>query len=246
MRLASFREITLDCSPGGLRIMNVLALVTQKGGTGKSSLAVSLAVAAEEAGVQAAVLDIDPQGTASEWRERRDADRPEVSTISWSSLSSRLRTLQREGCGLAIIDTPGANNAAAEAAMREASLCLIPVRPSVADIEAAKPTIRYLSDREKPFAFVLNQCPVGGRTARTSHAFRALKLLSAVSDVTLANRADHMDALASGLGVTEHAPSGKAADEVRSLLDWLLRQFEKSGRTETRQDTPVSTGARRG
>jgi chromosome partitioning protein len=215
--------------------VQILALVTQKGGTGKSSLAVSLAVAATEKGLKACVLDIDPQGTAVEWRARRAADWPEVESINWSFLSSRLYALQREGCDLAIIDTPGANNAAAEAAMRDATLCLIPVRPSVADIEAAKPTVRYLNDREKPFAFVLNQCPVGGRTARTSNAYRALQFLSAVSDATIANRADHLDALATGLGVTEHAPSGKAADEVRALLSWLLvhlSRIERGGRGE--------------
>jgi chromosome partitioning protein len=207
--------------------MQILAFVTQKGGTGKSSLAVSLAVAAEETGLRTCILDVDPQGTAAEWRVRRTAERPDVEAINWSFLSSRLYSLQREGCDLAIIDTPGANNAAAEAAMRDANLCVIPVRPSVADIEAAKPTVRYLSDREKPFAFVLNQCPVGGRTARTSNAYRALQLLSAVSDATLANRADHMDALAAGLGVTEYAPSGKAAEEVRALLSWLLAQLKR-------------------
>jgi chromosome partitioning protein len=210
--------------------MQVLALVTQKGGTGKSSLAVSLAVAAEEAGLKTCILDVDPQGTAAEWRARRMAERPEVEAINWSFLSSRLYSLKREGCDLVIVDTPGANNAAAEAAMRDATLCIIPVRPSVADIEAAKPTIRYLSDRDKPFAFVLNQCPVGGRTARTSNAYRALQLLSAVSDATLASRADHMDALAAGLGVTEHAPSGKAAAEIRALLSWLLAQLVRPQR----------------
>ena len=58
--------------------MQVLALVTQKGGTGKSSLAVSLAVAAQEAGLKTAIVDIDPQGTASEWFQRRRAEAPEV------------------------------------------------------------------------------------------------------------------------------------------------------------------------
>jgi chromosome partitioning protein len=207
--------------------MEVLAFVTQKGGTGKSSLAVSLAVAAEQAGRRTALIDIDPQGTTTAWAQRRQAESPLVETIAWSYLNTRLYRLAQKGIELAIIDTPGADGTAASAAMQEAGLCLIPVRPSVADIEAAKPTIRYLNDRDKPFAFVLNQCPVGGRTSRTTNAFRALQLISGVCDATLAFRSDHMDAMASGRGVTEHAPSGKAAAEVRALLDWTLARLRR-------------------
>jgi chromosome partitioning protein len=208
--------------------MQVLALVTQKGGTGKSSLAISLAVAAQDRGLKAGIVDIDPQGTASEWFHRRKAAAPEVARLHWSYLSSQIYAFERTGHDLVIIDTPGADDSAASAAIREAGLCLLPVRPSIADIEAMKPTLRYLNDRNKPFAFVLNQCPVGGRTSRTSNAFRALQLIGAVCEATLALRADHMDAVAAGLGVTEHAPGGKAAAEVRQVLDWVLTRKERS------------------
>ena len=207
--------------------MEVLAFVTQKGGTGKSSLAVSLAVAAAERGLKAALVDIDPQATTTEWGRRRRAAAPTVETIPWSYLDSRLFRLAQDGVDLAIVDTPGADGTAASAAMQMAQLCLIPVRPSIADIEATKPTLKFLSDQNKPFAFVLNQCPVGGRTSRTSNAFRALQLISGVCDATLAFRSDHMDALAAGLGVTEWAPGGKAAAEVRGLLDWTLARLQR-------------------
>jgi chromosome partitioning protein len=202
--------------------MHVLAFVTQKGGTGKSSLAISLAVAAQEAGLKAAIVDIDPQGTASEWFQRRRAEAPEVARLHWSSLSSQIYAYERSGHDLVLLDTPGADDSAAAAAIREASLCLLPLRPSIADVEAMKPTLKYLNDRNKPFSFVLNQCPAGGRTSRTSSAFRALQLIGAVCDATVALRSDHMDALAAGLGVTEHAPSGKAATEIRDVLDWII------------------------
>jgi chromosome partitioning protein len=208
--------------------MQVLALVTQKGGTGKSSLAVSLAVAAQESGLSSAIIDLDQQGTATEWSKRRKASTPTVTPISAMSLVSKLHRLALDGIDLALIDTPGADSSASEIAMREASFCLIPVRPSIADIEAAKPTIRYLNSREKQFAFVLNQCPVGGRTSRTSNAFRALQLIGGVCEPTLALRSDHMDAMASGLGVTEHARSGKAAGEMTALLDWVWRGMQRA------------------
>jgi chromosome partitioning protein len=213
--------------------MQVLALVTQKGGTGKSTLGVSLAVAAQDMGLATTLLDLDPQGTASAWYERRKADGPLVTSISSMSVSPRLHALARQGQDLVLIDTPGVDSSAAEVAMREASFCLIPVRPSIADIEAAKPTIRYLNDRNKRFAFVLNQCPVGGRTSRTSNAFRALQLIGGVCEPTLALRSDHMDAMAAGLGVTEYAPSGKAATETRALLEWVWTRINRSATDST-------------
>src|SRR5215207_5426292 len=211
--------------------MKVLALATQKGGTGKSSLAVSLAVAAQERGLKVYVVDLDPQATARKWFERREAEGPEVSTIDPSRLTAGLSALARKGFDL-VIDTPGVDAPATTAAMHAADLCLVPARPSVADIEAARPTIRTLSALGKPFLFVLNQCPPG-RSIRTLDAYRALLLMGAVAGVTLAMRADHLDALAQGLGVTERDPSGKAAGEVRDLLQWLLLKLEGSDDEET-------------
>jgi chromosome partitioning protein len=205
--------------------MKVLALATQKGGTGKSSLAISLAVAAQQRGLKVYVVDLDPQATARKWYERREAEGPEVSAIDPTRLAAGLTALAGKGFDLAIIDTPGVDTPATTAAMHAADLCLVPARPSVADIEAARPTIRTLSALGKPFLFVLNQCPPG-RSIRTLDAYRALLLMGAVAGVTLAMRADHLDALAQGLGVTERDPSGKAAGEVRDLLQWLLLKLE--------------------
>src|SRR3954466_150847 len=203
--------------------MYILALVTQKGGTGKSSLAVSLAVAALERGLKVYMIDLDPQATARNWFERREAAEPEVATVEANRLPAALMALQRKGFDLVILDTPGVDTPATTAAMQAADLCLIPARPSVADIEAAKPTIRSLNKLGKPFSFVLNQCPPNRSTptmeAHSAHkpmgAYRALQLMGGVTGMTLALRADHVDALAQGQGVTERDGQGKAAAEIR-------------------------------
>ncbi len=205
--------------------MKTLAFVTQKGGTGKSSLAVSLAVAAQERGLKVCVIDLDPQGTSRNWFERREAPTPEVATVDASQLTTALSALKRQRYDLVILDTPGVDTPATIAAMQAADLCLIPARPSVADIEAARPTVRSLTKLGKAFAFVLNQCPPA-RAVRTSDAFRALQLAGAVSGISLALRADHVDALADGLGVTERDPHGKAAAEIRNLLTWVINRME--------------------
>lgn len=205
--------------------MHVIALVTQKGGTGKSSLAISLAVAAQERGLKTYLIDLDPQGTAKNWYERREAQTPEVATIDTNKVSSAIKALTRSGFDLVILDTPGVDTPATTAAMQSADLCLIPARPSVADIEATRPTIRTLSKLGKEFSFVLNQCPPG-KSVRTLDAFRALLISGAVAGITLAIRTDHIDALAQGQGVTERDPAGKAATEIRDLLQWVLIRLE--------------------
>jgi chromosome partitioning protein len=206
--------------------MNVIAFVTQKGGTGKSSLAVSLAVAAEERGIKTSIIDLDPQGTAKNWYERREAEGgPEVNALQSGQLEAAMGLLKKQGVQLVIIDTPGVDTPAATAAIQVASLCLIPARPSIADIEAAAPTVRSIARLGKSFSYVLNQCPPG-RSIRTSDAFRVLQLSGAVASTPLAMRADHMDALATGQGVTERDATSKAAAEVRELLQWALNRME--------------------
>lgn len=206
--------------------MKVIALVTQKGGTGKSSLAVSLAVAAQEQGLKPYVLDLDPQGTATSWFERREAEGPEVAALDASKVPAALDALRRQGCDVVFVDTPGVDTPGTAAAMQAADLCLIPARPSIADIEATRPTVRTLMKLGREYAFVLNQCPPG-RTIRTNDAYRALKISGTVADTTLALRTDHVDALALGQGVTERDPDSKAAREIRALLKWALTRLDK-------------------
>ncbi|MCF6371256.1 AAA family ATPase [Rhizobium halophilum] len=214
--------------------MKTIALVTQKGGTGKSSLAVSLAVAAAEAGLQTYIIDLDPQGTAKNWYERREADAPQVAAIEANQVPAAMDMLAKQGIDLLVIDTAGVDTPATISAMKAADLCLIPARPSIADIEATRATVGSLTKLGKSFAFVLNQCPPG-KSMRTSDAYRVLNLGGVVASSTLATRADHIDALAMGQGVTERDANGKAAAEIRELLQWALNKMEgKADEQKTR------------
>ena len=116
--------------------MYVLALVTQKGGSGKSTLAVGLAVAAMENGERVAFIEADPQGTVSKWKARRRNPYPRVvRVVDPAEVEGALSGLEAEGIWLAIIDTAATNNALALRAIARADLCLIPARPSPADID---------------------------------------------------------------------------------------------------------------
>jgi chromosome partitioning protein len=217
--------------------MQVVSLVSQKGGSGKSSLVVSLAVAAQERGLKVYIVDLDPQGTAKNWFERRQAEKPEVATVEPSKLPIALSALKRQGIDLVLVDTAGVDTPATTAAMAASDLCLIPARPSVADIEASRVTVRALNKLGRPFGFVINQAPAG-RSVRTTDAYRVLQLGGVVVPATLALRTDHLDALAMGLGVTERDPAGKAADEIRALLGWMVNKLE--GRTDDEKEARVA------
>lgn len=205
--------------------MKVLGFMTQKGGTGKTTLAASVAVAAQQDGERVFLIDLDPQGSLTNWGERREAETPPVDKIAPANLASAIHALAESGYTLAIVDTAGIDSAATAAAMQVATLALIPARPSALDIEAARPTMGTLSRLQRPFAFVINQIPTG-RTSRPLDASRALGLLGVLSPVMVAQRADHLDAIALGLGVTEFQPSGKAAEEVRQLWAWAKKRME--------------------
>jgi chromosome partitioning protein len=204
--------------------MYVLALVTQKGGSGKSTLAVGLAVAAMENGERVALVEADPQGTIWRWKERRGSAYPRVDRVTDpADLEPVLARLEAEGIWLVIIDTAATSNALALAAVRNSDLCLIPARPSPADIEAAIPTLLAARRNNRRFAFVLNQTPARG--GRVSEAATSLNSLGHLALPYVVQRNDHQDALGAGLGVTEYAQGDKAADEIRQLWRWVLNKL---------------------
>lgn len=209
--------------------MRTIALVTQKGGTGKTTLAVSLAVAATEAGEKVIALDLDPQGSLAAWGEQRDSDAPHVEKIPLSqiaNLPAALASLSKKGFTLAILDTAGTDNPVTHAAMKAADLCLVPLRPTRLDGLAVAPTVQAISRMGRAFAFVLTQCSTIPRNSRAAEMAAGLETLGVLAEPMIAQRADHQDAFAAGLGVTEYSKDSKAAEEVRGLLTWLNRKMK--------------------
>ncbi len=204
--------------------MWTIALVTQKGGSGKSTLAIGLAVAALQSGERVYILETDKQGTVTNWALRRSSEEPGVDRVSGGAeLDRALKLLATRGYTLAIIDTPGVDSVTVTAAIRAADLCVIPARPSPADIAAANPTLDAIRRLGRPFAFVLNQAP--SRSFRLSEAAAALNLWGVLATPYVVQRNDHQDALGAGLAVTEYAPAGKAADEIRALWAWIRKRL---------------------
>jgi chromosome partitioning protein len=124
--------------------MHTIVLATQKGGSGKSTLAIGLALAAIQAGHTVRLIETDSQGTLSNWQSRRVYAEPIVDPVYIAGeIEQRLQSLSASGVTLAIIDTAGDISAATTAAIRCADLCLIPARPTIADIEATASTLLF-------------------------------------------------------------------------------------------------------
>jgi len=210
--------------------VHTIVLATQKGGSGKTTLAIGLALAALQAGHNVRMIDTDYQGTLAKWQVRRGIAEPVVEIVRGAGLiERRLHSFDRGGVGLTIIDTASGVSEATMAAIRACDLCMIPARPTIADIEATTATLSIVRSWSKPFAFILNQTPARGQ--RIGDAASTLgSLISDLAEVLaqpfIAMRNDHQDALARGLSVSEYAPSGKSADEIRNLWQWTQARLE--------------------
>ena len=199
--------------------MKVIALVTQKGGSGKSTLCVSLAVAAQEAGKAVCILEIDRQATATQWSQTRQGEPPEVAQVPADKLEATMSKVADGEYDFVFIDTPGIDSPGTNAAIRLADLCLIPCRPTPADLRGVGPTLATIHRLEKDFAFVLNQTPP--KSYRVRDTAEGLKVLGMLAEVNIVMRNDHQDAMGTGQGVTELNPTGAAADEMRRLWAWV-------------------------
>lgn len=213
--------------------MRTIAFLTQKGGAGKTTLAASLAVAAAAAGERVIALDLDPQGSLARWGERREAGKLTIQVMVEpleAERLPRLRTivegLAEVGFTVAVFDTAGADSAAARLITDAADICLLPARPARLDVEATAATFRAAFLAKRKAAFVLNQCPSTYRSSRTSESARSLTRLGVLAEPMLSARMDFQDAIAAGLGVTEYAPQGRAAQEIEELWSWVRGQFK--------------------
>jgi chromosome partitioning protein len=202
--------------------MHVIALLSQKGGGGRTSLAVSLATAAEEAGHETLIIDLDPQATACKWGDRREAESPIVIDAQASRLGNALAKAREGGIAWAIIDTPPRSAEAALAAAKLADLIVMPIRPQMYDLETIPNTLELIATAGAgrtaaiPVIAILNAIPArGSRHEQARDSLVSLGLT--VCDKTIGQRAAFGDAAALGLSVLEYDQTGRAASEIREV-----------------------------
>jgi chromosome partitioning protein len=204
--------------------MKSVAFLSQKGGSGKTTLAVHIAVAAHEAGQRVVVVDTDPQRSATTWGNARAADAPLVASAAVSDLGRVLDAARTEAMTLVLIDT--APHAAPETAAvaRASDFVLIPCRPTAFDLAAAGNAAAIVKAARAPAAFVLSACPFRApEIGETRAALADYGLPVAPPEIT--DRRAFARAIASGRAVTEFEADGRAAEEIRALWTWLQEQI---------------------
>jgi chromosome partitioning protein len=208
--------------------MRSIALLTRKGGAGKTTLTASLAVAAAAAGEKVIAFDLDSQGSLVRWSERRKAANAPNSVVIEPLESERLPRLPAifeglagVGFTVAVFDTAEADRGALSLVIDSVDLCLLPARPTRLDVDATAATFRSVFLAKRSAAFVFNQCPSTYRSLRASEAGEQLIRLGVLAEPMLPASIDFQDAIAAGLGVTEYARGGKAAQEIEALWHWI-------------------------
>jgi chromosome partitioning protein len=200
--------------------MKIIAVISQKGGAGKTTLAVNLAVAAELQDVPTVLIDLDPQSSAKTWHDIRvSKEAPFVVSSQASRLEEVIGASRANGAELVIIDTAPHSESSALAAARAADLVLIPCRPAILDLKA----IGTSGD----LAVVLNAVPHQGKLAEEAEeAVRSYGLT--VAPVKLTQRAAYVHSLTGGQAAQEFEPDGKAAQEIAELYKWAYTRVHAS------------------
>ena len=200
--------------------MKIVAIISQKGGAGKTTLAVHLATAAAAAGHTTAIIDLDPQATAASWGDRRTVAAPEVISGQAARLPALINSARQNGADFLVLDTAPNADQAVSLAARAADLVLIPCRAAAFDLEAIETTLMLAKAAMKPAYVVLNAVPprssIGKEAAEGLAARRAQ-----VAPHQLTHRAAFAHGVIDGRTAQEFEPQGKAAEEIEALYTWL-------------------------
>ena len=210
--------------------MKTVALLSRKGGAGKTTCAIHMGVLAQASGLKVLFLDLDPQGSLAAWWHNREAETPGLVQSDARRLPDLIEAAKAEGYDLAVVDTPPAVTFDTARTAALVDLALVPLRPSVLDIYAVASTADVVKASKKPGLLILNSClpsPRGSQeAASTLEARKALQGAALpLAATSLAQRIDYTRALNGGEAVNEFAPASKAAQEMERLWQEVKRSL---------------------
>jgi chromosome partitioning protein len=204
--------------------MKTLAIIAQKGGSGKTTLAVHLAVCATRHKLKTALIDLDPQASAYQWNEsREDGRKLDAVRGNSSDLAALLKQAKDGGVDLVIIDTAPHSDSAAAIAAQLADFVLIPCRPARFDLDAIATTAQIAKVTKTPTVVVLNAAPRGKLAEEARDALQGQNLT--VMATVLYQRAAYSHAVIDGRSVHEYEPDGKAAAEIDDLYNHITKLY---------------------
>lgn len=207
--------------------MPIAAIISQKGGPGKSTVSMNLAVAAHMSGKSVAVLDTDPQCSISQWGDIREGEgiaEPVVVAIPPSRLTQAIATTQEDDTDLVIIDTAPFNSEGILTAARLSDICIVPCRPSILDLSAITTTLDLCSAAGAKVGLLLNAVKSRPQLYEATSVLKDLAKTDTnrqICSIALWDRTEYSKAVVDGLGVLEFSPNGKAAKEIKQLYKWL-------------------------
>jgi chromosome partitioning protein len=208
--------------------MKILGLLSRKGGVGKTTIAVHLAVLAQHAGRRTLLIDLDPQRSSAGWWRAREADMPLLVETEPAGLRSVLDAARDDGIDLVVIDTRPSVEADAVHVATLADLLVVPTRPAILDLRAILGTLDIVKGAARRAVIVLNACPAPrgvGEASVTGDARRAVAAFGVpVAATSIGNRATFSHALVAGLTAGEAEPEGKAAREMGALWRVIERE----------------------
>ena len=222
--------------------MKVVSLSSRKGGAGKSTIAVHLAVASEALGLRTAIFDLDPQASAALWSDHRGEGVPAVVPAQAPRLKGLLAQAVKGGADIVFLDTPPHADGVSADAGSVADLILIPCRASAFDLDAIGATLRLAAASKKPAFVVINAAPVQGvEVAETREALQQSGVK--VCPIVLRQRKAYAAQAQTGRTASEIEPGGKADKEVQSLLSWLLDELKVT--VEQSSQLPVASATKK-
>jgi chromosome partitioning protein len=205
-------------------IMKILGIASQKGGVGKSTITIHLAVLAAQKGLNVVVADTDPQSSVYGWSRLRNSDAPTVVELNTKQLSELIGDAKQNGFDLMIIDSAPSHSSDVVDICSLADFTLIPSRPSVLDLNAIGATVGLMTGIKAKASILLNSCPPGrsGESSVTKEARQALAgAVIPVADVSITTRAAFSHSLNDGRGISEFEPKSKATKEISALWHWV-------------------------
>ena len=210
--------------------MKTLVILAQKGGSGKTTVAVHMAVCAARQGLKTAILDIDPQRSAYNWNESRPEDRKlDAVAADIGQLAGLLQRAKLGGVELAIVDTAPHSTGDAAIAAKLADYLLIPCRPARFDLDAVASTLELAKVANTPAAVVINAAATRGRLAEEARGALARQGATVIETV-LHQRVAYSHAVIDGRSVHEYEPEGAAAAEIDELYHHITRLYGISER----------------
>jgi chromosome partitioning protein len=223
--------------------MKVLSVISQKGGVGKTTLATALAVQATADGKKTVIFDLDPQASASFWKDTRKDDSLAITAVPAARLAHVLAAMREAGCDLAIIDTPPFSKDIAFEAANQADFVLVPSRPAVLDVMAMTRTLDVVKHYNRPYGVVLTFCPPAGREVEDT--VKVIEQLGAeLCPARIGTRIAYSRAQQTGQAAQEIEPDGKAAQEIKDLYAYVCMNLyaHEQGRVDDEQRAASRAG----